>query len=140
MNPNRYKNASVFARFVSIFVGFLVSLMLFAKSKQQTNPLLELFFLFLILSDVMMVVFWNIWKSRWRYLLDSDATNDYGVPCCPKCGSTNIILGERKFSYSRAVFGSLLFRHPLGSLLGMTGKKYGRSQCLACGYRWRRTR
>jgi len=54
---------------------------------------------------------------------------------CPKCGSTEIAVGNKGFGLGKAAAGGVLLG-PVGLLGGFVGSKKIVISCLLCGYKW----
>lgn len=54
---------------------------------------------------------------------------------CPKCGSTQIVAGNKGFGLGKAAAGGLLLG-PVGLLGGLIGSKKVMITCLKCGHKW----
>lgn len=54
---------------------------------------------------------------------------------CPKCGSTQFMANNQKFSGKRAIVGGIL-AGPLGAAVGSTTSKKVKITCLNCGHSW----
>ena len=55
---------------------------------------------------------------------------------CPKCGSQDIVYGERGFSWRNGIIGSLFFGNH-GFLAGFLGSRDIVYECEDCGYVWK---
>lgn len=55
---------------------------------------------------------------------------------CPKCGSQDIVYGERGFSWRNGIIGSLFFGDH-GFLAGFLGSRDIVYECEDCGYVWK---
>lgn len=54
--------------------------------------------------------------------------------CCPRCGSHNIHVYKRGFSWILGLIGFFLFG--IGILIGFIGSNSLRYKCLECGKQW----
>lgn len=59
-----------------------------------------------------------------------------GVPCCPKCGSTQVTANKKGFGAGKAAVGALALG-PVGLAAGGIGSKKVTITCLACGHQWK---
>lgn len=55
--------------------------------------------------------------------------------CCPRCKSTQVMVGQKKFSVGNAAAGFILLG-PLGLLGGAIGRDRVSLSCIHCGYVW----
>ncbi len=54
---------------------------------------------------------------------------------CPKCGSTQIVAGNKGFGLGKAAAGAVLLG-PVGLLGGVIGSQKVMVGCMKCGHRW----
>lgn len=60
-----------------------------------------------------------------------------GIPCCPKCGSTQVTANKKGFGAGKAAVGVLMTGGLIGLAAGGIGSKKVTITCLACGHQWK---
>jgi len=64
------------------------------------------------------------------------AANPDLVVSCPKCGSTQVVGGDKGFGLGKAAVGGVVTGSPIGLLGGFIGSKKAMVSCMNCGNRW----